>query len=211
MALFDISTADEIVVDTNTGGRSTFKNAGRTRRAGLELGYTGQLSESLRASLSLTALRARFSEAFVSGSGATALNVPAGSRLAGAPERSAYAELAWSPKAAWGGFNAAVEVVHVGKIFVNDINDDAAPAATVLNLRAGLSQQSGGLALQPAAAPGQRCRQGLCRLGDRQRRQPPLFRARPAAQLVAGPDGQPQLRVRPTLHCAQILGRLKPP
>ena len=144
VALFDIRTSDEIVVDTNTGGRSTFKNAGRTRRTGLELGYTGQLSDSLRASLSLTTLRARFSEAFISGSGAAALTVPAGSRLAGAPERSAYAELAWAPKAAWGGFNAAVEAVHVGKLFVNDINDDAAPAATVLNLRAGLSQQVAG-------------------------------------------------------------------
>lgn len=144
VALFDIRTTDEIVVDTNSGGRSTFKNAGRTRRSGLELGYTGQWTDSLRASLSLTSLRARFSESFVSGSGATAITVPAGSRLAGAPERSAYAELAWAPKAAWGGFNAAVEVVHTGQLFVNDINDDAAPAATVFNLRAGLSQEVGG-------------------------------------------------------------------
>ena len=144
VALFDIRTTDEIVVDTNSGGRSTFKNAGRTRRSGLELGYTGQWTDSLRASLSLTSLRARFSESFVSGSGATAITVPAGSRLAGAPERSAYAELAWAPKAAWGGFNAAVEVVHTGRLFVNDINDDAAPAATVFNLRVGLSQEVGG-------------------------------------------------------------------
>lgn len=144
VALFDIRTTDEIVVDTNSGGRSTFKNAGRTRRSGLELGYTGQWTDSLRASLSLTSLRARFSESFVSGSGATAITVPAGSRLAGAPERSAYAELAWAPKAAWGGFNAAVEVVHIGRLFVNDVNDDAAPAATVFNLRAGLSQEVGG-------------------------------------------------------------------
>ncbi len=142
-ALFDIATHDEIVVDTNSGGRSTFKNAGRTQRRGAELSYLGQLSDEWRATLSLTALRARFVESFISGSGAAAVPVPAGSRLAGTPERSAFAELAWAPKNAWGGFNGGVELVHTGKLFVNDVNSDAAPAATVMNLRAGLAQSSG--------------------------------------------------------------------
>ena len=142
-ALFDITTRDEIVVDTNAGGRSTFKNAGRTRRNGVELSYLGQLADEWRATLSLTALRARFAESFVSGSGAAGVTVPSGSRLAGTPERSAFAELAWTPKDAWGGFNSAVEVVHTGKLYVNDVNEDAAPAATVLNLRAGLAQTRG--------------------------------------------------------------------
>ena len=143
-AVFDITTRDEIVVDTNTGGRSTFKNAGRTRRSGVELAYLGQLGEDLRATLSLTALRARFADSFVSGSGAAAVPVAAGSRLAGTPERSAFAELAWSPKNAWGGFNGAVELVHTGALYVNDVNEDAAAAATVLNLRAGFAQTGAG-------------------------------------------------------------------
>ncbi|MBS0437275.1 MAG: TonB-dependent receptor [Proteobacteria bacterium] len=142
-ALFDITTRDEIVTDTNSGGRTTFKNAGRTSRRGAEFAYTGQLAESLRATLSLTSLRARFDEAFVSGSGASAVNVPAGNRLPGTPERSAFAELAWAPKAAWGGFNAGIELVHTGKLYVNDANSDAAPAATVLNLRTGFAQKFG--------------------------------------------------------------------
>ena len=142
-ALFDIATRDEIVVDTNAGGRSTFKNAGRTERRGVELSYLGQLTDELRATLSLTALRARFVEAFISGSGAAAVPVVAGSRLAGTPERSAFAELAWAPKGAWGGFNGGVELVHAGGLYVNDVNSDAAPAATVVNLRAGFAQASG--------------------------------------------------------------------
>ena len=142
-ALFDIRTRDELVVDTNAGGRSTFKNAGRTRRSGAEVSYLGQLSDEWRATLSLTALRARFADGFVSGSGAAAVPVPAGSRLAGTPERSAFAELAWAPKNAWGGFNTALELVHTGALYVNDVNEDAAPAATVLNLRAGLAQTVG--------------------------------------------------------------------
>ena len=142
-ALFDISTRNEIVVDTNVGGRSTFKNAGRTSRKGVELQYLGRLAEAWRATLSLTSLRARFEDEFVSGSGATAVTIPAGNRLPGTPERSAFAELAWTPKAAWGGFNAGIELVHVGKLFVNDANSDAAPASTVVNLRAGFAQQIG--------------------------------------------------------------------
>ncbi len=143
VALFDIATRNEIVVDTNLNGRSTFKNAGKTSRRGIELSHVGQLGESLRTTLSLTALRARFDEAFVSGSGATAVSIPAGNHLPGTPERSAFAELAWAPRGAWGGFNSGVEVVHTGKLYVNDANTDAASAATVLNLRAGFQQTLG--------------------------------------------------------------------
>jgi iron complex outermembrane receptor protein len=148
VAVFDIETQDEIVTDTNTGGRSTFKNAGRTSRRGGELMYTGQFAESLRGTLSLTALRARFDESFVSGSGATAVTIPAGNRLPGTPDRSAFAELVWAPKAAWGGFNAAAEVIHTGKLYVNDANTDAAAAVTLLNLRAGFEQKFGAWTLK---------------------------------------------------------------
>ncbi len=141
-ALFDISTRDEIVVDTNSGGRSTFKNAGKTSRRGLELAHIGQLTDSLRSTLSLTLLRARFSEDFISGAGTTP-NVFSGYHLPGTPERNLYAELAWAPVGAWAGFNGAVEVVRTDKLYVNDTNTDAAPASTVLNLRAGFKQSAG--------------------------------------------------------------------
>jgi iron complex outermembrane receptor protein len=129
------------VVDSNVGGRSTFKNAGRTSRRGAELAYAGRLGETLRTTWSLTALRARFADAFVSGSGASAVTVPAGNRLPGTPDRSLFGELAWAPRA---GLEAAVELVHTGKLVVNDANEDAAPAATVVNLRAGAKKELGG-------------------------------------------------------------------
>jgi iron complex outermembrane receptor protein len=144
VALFDIRTSDEIVVDTSSGGRSTFKNAGRTSRRGFELSYAGRLANTLRAGLSLTVLRARFAESFVSGTGESAVTVPAGNRLPGTPERSLFAELVWKPARAWPGFHAAAELHHVGTLVVNDANDDAAPAATVFNLRAGWEQAMGG-------------------------------------------------------------------
>ncbi len=128
-ALFGINTRDEILVDTNVGGRSTFKNAERTERRGIELSHVGQLTDTLRSTLSVTVLKARFEN---------------GNHLPGTPERSAFAELAWSPQAAWGGFNAGAEVVHTGALYVNDANTDTAPAATVLNLRAGFAQDLAG-------------------------------------------------------------------
>ena len=135
-AVYQIRTTDEIGVDTNTGGRTTFKNLGRTSRKGVELQYVGQFGEDWRATLSATLLRARFDEA--------AAPAAAGNRLPGTPERSAFAELAWAPKSAPGGFNAGLEVVHVGSIAVDDANTDAAPAATLVNLRAGFAQKAGG-------------------------------------------------------------------
>jgi len=144
VALFDIRTRDEIVVATSANGRSTYKNAGETTRRGIELSHVARLGEHWRTTLSLSAMRARFADAFVSGSGANAVLVPAGNRLPGTPERTLFAELAWAPPQAWGGLNAAVELVHRGKLHVSDANDDAAPAATVVNLRASLSQRIGG-------------------------------------------------------------------
>ena len=147
-AVFGIRTDDEIVVDSNAGGRSTFRNAGPTVRSGAELSHAMQWSREWRSSVALTLLRARFDSDFMSGSGMAATPVARGNRLPGAPERSAFAELVYEPRC-WPGFHAAAEVVHVGRIFVNDANEDSAPAATRLNLRAGTTWRLGMVELQP--------------------------------------------------------------
>lgn len=148
-AIFDVRTADEIVVDTNVGGRSTFRNAGRTTRRGAELAYQARWDGGLGTYIALSVLRARFDESFTSGSGAAAVAVARGNRLPGTPQRAAFAELTYAPGLAWGGFNAALEVVHTGRIFVNDANEDSAPAATVLNLRAGFRHRQGAVEIEP--------------------------------------------------------------
>jgi iron complex outermembrane receptor protein len=43
LALFHVNTKNEIVVDQATGGRTTYKNAGRTRRRGVEAEWDGEL------------------------------------------------------------------------------------------------------------------------------------------------------------------------
>jgi iron complex outermembrane recepter protein len=143
LALFDIQTENEIVVDTNVGGRSTFKNAGQTSRRGIELSHGASWGGGLSSTLSATVMQARFDESFVSGSGTGAVRVAAGSRLPGTPERYGFAELAWKPAGAWGGFSTAAELVATGGILVNDVNSDAAPSAVVLNWRLGFEQQLG--------------------------------------------------------------------
>ncbi len=143
LALFDIRTQDEIVVDTNTGGRSTFKNAGRTQRQGVEIAASARLPAGLQASVAATVMTARFADSFVSGSGTGAQPVADGARLPGTPEKYGFAELAWKPASAWGGLTLAAEVVATGGILVNDVNTDAAPSWVVLNLRAGLEQRWG--------------------------------------------------------------------
>jgi iron complex outermembrane receptor protein len=137
VALFHIDTDDEIVIDTATGGRTTYKNASTTRRRGVEAEWTGQLPYGLATQVALTWLRAEFTQSFTSGS--PPQTVAAGSKLPGVPSQQAYGELAWTP-GGYGGFNAAVEAQYVAKLYVNDRNSDAAPAYSIANVRAGLVQ-----------------------------------------------------------------------
>lgn len=132
-AIFDIRTRDEIVVDTNVGGRSTFRNAGSTARHGAEVSYAALERYGARDG---RAHRAR----------GEVRQRQASSRNA---ERSAFAELVYTPRVPLAGFHSAIEVVHVGRIFVNDANDDFAPAATLLNLRAGFRERIGMIKVEP--------------------------------------------------------------
>jgi len=140
VALFHIDTEDEIVTDTATGGRTTFKNVGKTRRNGAEAVWDGDLPWRLHGHVALTYINARFAQDFTSGT--PPQPVQSGNRLPGVPPAQAYGELTWTP-GGWGGFNTGVEVQYVGKIYVNDRNTDAAPAYTVTNIRAGLAQRAG--------------------------------------------------------------------
>ncbi|MBR0568740.1 TonB-dependent receptor [Azoarcus sp. L1K30] len=132
-ALFQITTDDEIVVAGSSGGRTSYTNAGRTLRQGLELAAETGLTRTLSARGALTVMRAVYDEAFDT--------VPAGNRIPGVPAVSAYGELAWKPV---DGLSTAVEVVHRSKVQVNDNNTDhPAPSYTLMNLRLGAEQQSG--------------------------------------------------------------------
>jgi iron complex outermembrane receptor protein len=139
-AAFRIETRDEIVTDTNVGGRSTFKNASRTTRDGVELALDSRLAGGWELAAAYTALDARFTQPFTSGT--PPVPVAAGSKLPGVPRSVLFAQALWRHAAS--GFHAAAEVRYSSRVFVNEANSDAAGAFTVVNLRAGWEQRREG-------------------------------------------------------------------
>jgi iron complex outermembrane receptor protein len=160
-AVFSIRTRDEIVVEASSGGRSTFRNAGRTLREGAEVAWVGRLGDTLGARVALSWLSARFRDGHAgSGSGSPAIVEP-GNRLPGAPDRLFFAELVWrgapaqaeavSAGLASRGWHAALEVRHRGRMMVDDANTDVADAATVVGARIGWSFAHDGWRLRALA------------------------------------------------------------
>ena len=137
--VFQAKTENEIGVLTNSGGRSSFQNVGRTKRQGLELGVGWQLFKNLRWHLALTALDATYSDNFLTCAGTPCLTptlaVPSGNRIAGTVAKSAFSELAWQP---WAGqpTTLAVEWRAQGRTPVNDVNSDFAGGFAEASLRA---------------------------------------------------------------------------
>jgi len=136
-ALFRADTDDEIGVQTNSGGRSTFQNVGSTRRQGVELAARWRIAEAWRTQLALTWLDATYRDAFLTCAAvpctAPTLPVPAGNRIAGTVKKSGYAELAWRPFVAT---EIAGELRAQGSIAVNDVNSDFTQGVYLFALRA---------------------------------------------------------------------------
>lgn len=144
-AHFRANTANEIVVQTNTGGRTTFQNAGDTERRGFELSANGVLSRNVSVYLAATQLDAIYADGFRTCTAApcTSPNVviAAGNRIPGIPRTSLYAELSWRLPA-W-GLESALELRKASRIFVDDRNSDSAPGYTTAALRLALKQKHG--------------------------------------------------------------------
>lgn len=139
LAVFETRTEREIVTETNSGGRATFQNAGKTLRRGAELGWSAQWHDGWRAQLAATALEATYRDAFSTCTAtpcsvATQTTIPSGNRIPGIPRSSLYAGVNYSPNE---GVRGGVELRHVGSVAVNDTNSDAAEAYTVASAHLG--------------------------------------------------------------------------
>lgn len=143
---FDIRTDDEIVVQNNTGGRTTFQNAGSTLRQGLELAGEWRTGPVTLTS-AYTWMRANYQDAFSTCVVTLCPNVnqpvqvPAGNRIPGLPMQQWMAQAAWDT--GWAGSRVTLEARHVGRVMVNDLNDDAAAAHTLFNLGVMFKQDHG--------------------------------------------------------------------
>lgn len=134
LSVYRIDGRDEIVPATSGGGRSSFVNAGGTRREGVEVGLSGPLGRAWRYTLAASAIDARFTETYGFLANGAVRTVPAGSRVPGIPRGEVYADVGWaSPADRW---RIAAEALAVGEVAVDDINSDTAAGHVRVALRA---------------------------------------------------------------------------
>lgn len=123
VTIFQALTSNEIVVDTNLGGRTTYQNAPRTRRQGVEASLDYRFLPQWRLQLAYTYLDATYQSAYL-----TCLTTPcatpttpvlAGNRLPGVPQSDVYAIVHWGQEAGW---HAAAMGQYVSSVAVNDAN-----------------------------------------------------------------------------------------
>ncbi|MCH2072425.1 TonB-dependent receptor family protein [Acinetobacter pittii] len=132
LAVFQTKTKDDIVSAGNSNGRSTFRNADKTLREGVEFAWNKKLWRDLTATASYTYLDATF-DADIPALGSIA-QIPAGNAIPGIAKNQAYASLAWQPSH---GLYGGVDVQYMDKVYVNDTNSDAAPSYSVTSANVG--------------------------------------------------------------------------
>lgn len=132
---FQSRTEDELIVASNQDGRSTYANAGVTRRRGFEFALSAKLAPHWHVATAYTFLDARYATAFaVCATPPCAQEdvlIEAGRRIPGLARNVAWAELRWSPSA---HTDVMLEGSFVDRVYVDDANSQAAPAYAVANL-----------------------------------------------------------------------------
>ncbi|WP_415871353.1 TonB-dependent receptor family protein [Acinetobacter pittii] len=132
LAVFQTKTKDDIVSAGNSNGRSTFRNADKTLREGVEFAWNKKLWRDLTATASYTYLDATF-DADIPALGSIA-QIPSGNAIPGIAKNQAYASLAWQPSH---GLYGGIDVQYMDKVYVNDTNSDAAPSYSVTSANVG--------------------------------------------------------------------------
>ncbi|QWZ61593.1 TonB-dependent receptor [Acinetobacter pittii] len=132
LAVFQTKTKDDIVSAGNSNGRSTFRNADKTLREGVEFAWNKKLWRDLTATASYTYLDATF-DADIPALGNIA-QISSGNTIPGIAKNQAYASLTWQPSH---GLYGGVDVQYMDKVYVNDTNSDAAPSYSVTSANVG--------------------------------------------------------------------------
>lgn len=127
LALFFIDLEDELI-SFEENGRTFFRNAGESRRCGVELGLGAQIFEGLRASFAYTYLNAEFDEFLKDGVDLEGNEVP------GLPEHQVHGELFYQHAL---GFYGGLDILYVSDFFVTDENTEQNDSYVVANLRLG--------------------------------------------------------------------------
>ena len=145
IALFNARTDDELTVNTSAGGRTTFQNAGRAERNGLELSGAIPLAGQWNAEFALTWLDARFVDGFLACAATPCtvptVFVPAGAPIPGIPRTTAQAALRWGDPLM--GWHARVDALYVGDLPVNNFDDERAASYAVFGASTGYGFHGG--------------------------------------------------------------------
>ncbi len=127
-ALFQTDTDDEIVVATSGGGRTTYKNAGKTRRQGAELSWDQRFAGNWRVNASWTWLDATYRSNVCKSGDCN------GNRMPGIARNMGFASLGYVPDEGW---YAGTDARYMGDIMADDQNTAKAPSYTVVGLNTG--------------------------------------------------------------------------
>ncbi|HHV4993985.1 TPA: TonB-dependent receptor PqqU [Klebsiella pneumoniae] len=127
-ALFQTNTDNEIVVDSSSGGRTSYKNAGKTRRQGMELGLDQQFGESWRLKAAWTWLDVTYRTNVCDDASCN------GNRIPGIARNMGYASFGYQPEQGW---YAGSDIRYMSDIMANDENTAKAPSWTVVGLTTG--------------------------------------------------------------------------
>jgi iron complex outermembrane recepter protein len=132
VAVFHTTTQDDIVSAGNDNGRSTFRNADKTLREGIELSWNKNVWRDLKAQASYSYIDATF-DAEIPAIGTVAA-IAAGNYIPGIAKNQAFLSLGWKPES---GLHTGLDVHYSDKIYVNDLNSDTAPSYTVAGANVG--------------------------------------------------------------------------
>ncbi|WP_020166847.1 MULTISPECIES: TonB-dependent receptor family protein [Methylotenera] len=142
LALFKTTTNDEIVTALTNAGRSSFTNASKTARKGIELSIDSSFANDIGTYFSYTLLDAEFKDNFsyttIANNVTTTRTVLAGNKIPGTYRSQIYGEISWKYQPL--GFSTAIEGRYNSKVYVNDLNADTANSYAIFNVRAGFKQ-----------------------------------------------------------------------
>jgi iron complex outermembrane receptor protein len=123
VALFQALTSNEIVVDTNLGGRTTYQNAPRSGRSGVELSLDERINADWQVQLAYTYLDATYRDEYRTCVAAPCRTpqapVLAGNRLPGVPRSDLYGAVRYGRETGW---RVSATSQYISSVAVNDTN-----------------------------------------------------------------------------------------
>lgn len=127
VALFRTDTKDDIISAGTFDGRATYRNGGKTRRQGAEIGWQGDLVEHLKLSLGYTYVDARFRQD-------VGTAIQAGKQIPTVAKHNAFVAMGWHDPQGW---RVGADMRYSSKVYVNNSNSEYAPSYTVTGLYTG--------------------------------------------------------------------------